>query len=107
MVALKQLTVLAAFIVAAALLPAEPARALTATAHPDLLGSERLAPVQAVGQHRCHGYRNGRRIIAIACPGATASRSGGPAPLGRRRPTVTTSPGADSSLARIVRRSNS
>jgi hypothetical protein len=61
MVALKQLTVLAAFIVAAALLPAEPARALTATAHPDLLGSERLAPVQAVGQHRCHGYRNGRR----------------------------------------------
>jgi len=61
MVALKQLTVLAAFIVAAALLPDKPARALTATAHPDLLGSERLAPVQAVGQHRCHGHRNGRR----------------------------------------------
>ena len=61
MVALKQLTVLAAFIVAAALLPAEPARALTATAHPDLLGSERLAPVQAVGQHRCHGYRKPER----------------------------------------------
>ena len=60
MVALKQLTVLAVFIVAAALLPAEPARALTAT-DPDLLGSERLAPVQAVGQHRCYGYRNGRR----------------------------------------------
>ena len=68
MVTLKQLALLAASIVAAALLPTKPARALTATAHPVLLGSERLASVQAVGQYRCHGYRNGRRVYRHCAP---------------------------------------
>ncbi len=59
----KQLTLLAAAGVAASLVLAQPARALTAIAQPYLNSSwERVDAVQPIKQRRCYGYRDGRRV---------------------------------------------
>jgi hypothetical protein len=63
----EQLTLLAASIVAAGLFLVQPARALTATAQPYLIDSERVDTVQPVAQRRCYVYRDGRRIYR-PCP---------------------------------------
>jgi hypothetical protein len=63
MVSPKQLALLAAAGVAASLVLAQPARALTAIAQPYLISIDqtRVDAVQSIGHRRWQGYRGGRR----------------------------------------------
>jgi hypothetical protein len=60
----KQLTLLAAsVVVAAGLIPAQPARALTVIAQSYLVSSwDGVNAVKPIGQRRCYTYRDGRRV---------------------------------------------
>jgi hypothetical protein len=67
MVTPKQLTLLTASIVAAGLFLVQPARALTVTAQPYLVGSQGIEAIQPIAQRRCYVYRDGRRVYR-PCP---------------------------------------
>jgi hypothetical protein len=64
----KQLSLLTSSIVAAGLFLGQPARALTATAQPYLVGSQSIEGIQPIAQRRCYVYRDGRRVYRPCAP---------------------------------------
>ena len=106
----KRLTLLAAAAVAAGLLLAQPARALTAIAQPYLISIDqgRGEAMQPIKHSRCHGYRDGGHgSYATADRGLIISRKGTRGPIHPRGGPATINRGADMSRARIVQRLNS